>query len=73
MSLLCRCGRKALYRYKGKVRSDGHHTMCPRCFRAAMNRARADQMRWLAAGAARIARGQVNSLVGSRGPLGPPR
>ena len=40
--LLCKCcgERKALFRYRGKVKRDDHHDLCFRCFRAQFNRMR---------------------------------
>lgn len=33
--------RRALFRYRGAVRADRHHTLCFRCYRALRNRVRA--------------------------------
>ena len=37
--LACEC-RRALFRYRGRVRADRQHTLCFRCFRAQLDRAR---------------------------------
>lgn len=33
----CKCGRKAVFVYKGKVKADDDHDLCPRCWRDARN------------------------------------
>jgi hypothetical protein len=40
---LCRrCGNKrAVFVYRGRARHDDHHDLCPRCFRAELDRLRA--------------------------------
>ena len=40
---LCRrCGKKrAVFLYRGRARRDDHHDLCPRCFRADLDRHRA--------------------------------
>jgi hypothetical protein len=40
---LCKgCGaQRALFRYRGEVRADRHHTLCFRCFRSERDRQRA--------------------------------
>ena len=41
-SKLCReCGdKRALFVFRGRAKRDNHHDLCPRCFRASMNRFR---------------------------------
>ena len=43
---VCRgCGQHpARFRYRGQVRADRDHTLCFRCFRAEVNRARAREL-----------------------------
>jgi len=43
---VCRgcASRRARFRYRGEIRADRDHTLCFRCFRAEVNRARARRL-----------------------------
>ena len=40
--------RWARFQYHGRVRWDHAHDLCPRCWRAAIDHARAERMAWAA-------------------------
>lgn len=46
--LCLHCGeRRSLYRHRGRVRADRHHTLCFRCYRAYVNRTRVVRLAWV--------------------------